>query len=102
QGDSLANVDPKVIEPGFGLLMGYGNGDPVGWSAVDLPDILAHQLRTPLLCDLKADPGQLLELLQLSKTNGGAPLNTFEDLLAHPKPPLWLLCLAKDFGKESD
>jgi hypothetical protein len=70
------------------------------WGARDLADVLRHQMQAPLLfgaggggSDVEADDaaGEFL-----------GPLRNFGDLFSHPRPPLSVLRLTKEFGKADD
>ena len=69
------------------------------WDTDDLEGILEHQLAASLEADL-ADlrPGLPARLEELGAADG-PPIATFRDLLEHPRPPLELLELTKQFGK---
>ena len=73
-----------------------------GWSNEDLREIFQHQLRTPLLEDLRPAPADVQHLEFAAASQDQQPLKTFGDLLRHTKPPLDLLRLAKDFAKQAD
>jgi hypothetical protein len=83
-------------------LFEIGSGKPAGWADDELSDIFSHQLRAPLLTDLKPPAAQLESLGLANLSPDGPPLTTFGDLLAHPSPTLPLLQLAKDFAKTAD
>lgn len=69
------------------------------WQPEELGAILRHQLRAPLAFDLiTVDTEVKSKLDALSATGGPAPKN-FWDLLHHPRPPIELLKLTKEFGK---
>jgi len=72
-----------------------GGGD---WSAADMAAILRHQLNAPLRADLSATNPRAGKTLD-TVSQAGPPPATFGELFAHPRPPLELLELAKDFGK---
>ena len=66
--------------------------DPFVWNDGDFADVLAHQLRAPLVIDLA------------KVALGDASLHecdvaTFDELLHHPKPNIELLVLCKNFAK---
>jgi hypothetical protein len=83
-------------------LFEIGFGNAVGWGEGELANILDHQLRAPILADLQPN-ATLLQSLGLGKVRrGDAALETFGDLLKHPRPPLLLLQLAKEFAKTAD
>jgi hypothetical protein len=88
-------------------LLGQAADDSPRWLADDLADILAHQLRAPLLFDLqrirptttthdpRAEPDPL-------GRPDGPEIHSLGKLFGHPSPPLALLRLTKDFAKTSD
>lgn len=86
----LSGVAPKSLA----RLMGLGN-DPQhwGWGRHELADVLRHQLHAPLLFDVNATAGAADE---------GGPVGCLDDLFRHPRPPLPLLRLTKDFAKVAD
>jgi hypothetical protein len=68
------------------------------WTPEELGDVLAHQLQVPLEEDLdRLDPAIAAALR--AQPLGGHKLNTFGDLLRHPRPPSALLDGLKRFGK---
>lgn len=94
--DEVYRSAPATLAPLLGLHEARG-----AWQAVELADILAHQLRAPLLFDLKqpevpscaGDP---------QRAAPAATMKSFGDLLRHPAPPVELLRLTKEFAKSSD
>jgi hypothetical protein len=98
----VLTCDGSRITTRLAELMRIGSGQEMHWRQDDLSGILDHQLQTPLMCDLRPDPGQLVRLREISSFAGAPPLNTFTDLLNHPSPPLWLVKLAKNFAKNLD
>ena len=96
----LNRVAPKSLA----RLMGLGAGEQRGgWAPHELADVLRHQLRAPLLFDQGA-----MAAMAAAAAGGGAPAageappGSFEDLFRHPRPPLPLLRLTKDFAKAAD
>ena len=72
---------------------------PPEWARREFGDILKHQLAAPLIFDLGSVLGNQIDgALELERRE----IRNFGDLLRHPKPPLPLLRLAKDFAKASD
>ena len=94
----------RIKERGIHLarLFEVGSGAVIGWDKSDLAEIFEHQLRSPLLPDLRPSADRIQSLGLAGRSNAGVPLKTFGDLLAHPAPPLPLLQLAKDFAKTAD
>ncbi|WP_428388223.1 hypothetical protein [Mucisphaera sp.] len=69
------------------------------WTADDLGKIFKHQLNSPLLLDLSDfDPGSAAHAKGIA-LKATPPIETFSDLLTHPKPPKELLDLVKAFAK---
>lgn len=68
------------------------------WSATDMAAILRHQLNAPLRADLSATNASAGKTLDTASQDGPPPA-TFGELFAHPRPPVELLKLAKDFAK---
>lgn len=97
-------------------LLDVGGRDPNFWMPGELKDVLRHQLRAPLLFDLKTvdrEGGAVDGWKSGSSPAGRAgrsdrvstadpPPASFGDLLHHPRPPLELLRLTKEFAKASD
>jgi|ETNmetMinimDraft_30_1059905.scaffolds.fasta_scaffold61890_2 hypothetical protein len=69
------------------------------WSEADLGDVLSHQWSTPLEVDLSGMDGALSQRVNLLAKSKGLLLRSFGDLMEHPKPPLELLGLTKEFAK---
>ncbi len=73
------------------------------WRSSELGDILIHQMQAPLETDL--------QLAAARKGAGGAEtaftpgvpgdIRSFDQLLHHPEPPLRLLRLCKEFGRDN-
>lgn len=69
------------------------------WNPDDLGDVLEHQLNTALEADLAGlRPGLRGRLAELNAADGPR-ITTFRDLFVHPRPPLELLELTKQFAK---
>ena len=88
QADSLARV------------MNLGASEEALWEPEELAAILRHQLRTEVHFDLSRLENSAAGLEQL-KAAQQPPIRTFADLLAHPRPPVDLLELTKQFAKAS-
>ena len=71
------------------------------WSSEELGQILRHQMAAPLLVDLCPDDAANRQKFQELTCNSSAPMESFDDLLHHPAPPLDLLMRAKRFAKAS-
>jgi hypothetical protein len=71
------------------------------WTDSEMAAIWRHQLDAPLAVDLggiSADAGATVTMhAQPNRT--GRELRSFGDLIGHPRPPLELLQLAKEFAK---
>ena len=72
-----------------------GQTDPF-WRAEDLAEVLAHQLRAPLIVDLQDGEGVTRDVF--SRYPG--QIDSFGSLLHHPQPPIELLLLVKRFAKQ--
>ena len=69
------------------------------WAPDELEAIFAHQLATPLECDLETLDAGLTERLAGFNAACHPPIVTFGDLLHHGEPPADLLELTKNFAK---
>ena len=69
------------------------------WAPDELEAILAHQLATPLECDLEAFDATLSARLEEFNAACRPPIATFGDLLHHGEPPADVLELTKNFAK---
>ncbi len=67
------------------------------WPIADAPAILRHQLAAPLLLDLRVLPDANLVHLETLAQHACPPIQTFGDLIMHPKPPHDLLGAAAAF-----
>jgi len=106
----MSNLSPPDPDPKLATLFALAQTDAQTWSKSELAAILRHQLRAPLEADLAtvvstqadADGGAAdvssrpAAELRLSADRG---IRTFADLLSHPKPPLELVRLMKDYAK---
>jgi hypothetical protein len=72
----------------------HGQESPPAWQPGELRDILQHQLAAPLAFDFSAEGVPI----STAPPAAGA-IATFGELLAHPRPPLLLLEMTKDFAK---
>jgi hypothetical protein len=87
------------------ILLDRAREDAPRWLTGDLADILAHQLRAPLMFDLKT----VRPVIEESDREpdplgrpGGPEIHSLGELLVHPSPPAALLRLTKEFAKTSD
>ena len=71
------------------------------WLPEDLAAMLAHQLSAPLVFDISRVPGYS-DPSHADEIEDGSRLTNFGELLHHPRPPLDLLRVTKDFAKGSD
>lgn len=81
-------------------MMALGGGTQGNlWKPEELTAILRHQLDAPLAFDLGSlQPGMAERVGSLSRDQE-PPIHTFRELFHHPRPPVELLRLAKDFAK---
>jgi len=61
--------------------------------------VFDHQWSAPLELDLGPSAARSAAALQNKSEFSGLPLRTYRDLFQHPRPPLDLLRLVKEFGK---
>jgi hypothetical protein len=96
---SIHHSDPRRLA---NLLAVDGSG-PGSWTQAEYADMLRHQLAAPLSFDLETltSAGEPTVAAMVASCNEHEPLVTFQDLLQHPRPPIELLCLAKEFAKSS-
>lgn len=94
--DDILRGEPRSLARFFSL-----DDEPHSrWTSAELSSILRHQLRSPLLFDLRgiigdADDGRSDDSLK-------SEIRSFADLLSHPDPPIALLRLTKEFANASD
>ena len=69
------------------------------WRSSELEAVLRHQLSTSVGFDLGALETRLAERLRTVSAAEGLLVQSFNDLLHHPCPPVELLVLTKDFAK---
>lgn len=80
----LMALDPQAAEP---------------WQPDELAAMLRHRLSGPIQFDLGTlPPGLAAQLRTLSEAEG-LLLKSFSDLFRHPRPPLELLRLTKDYAR---
>ena len=80
-------------------LMDLGQQTGQLWSAQELGAVLRHQLAAPLEFDLGATGDAAMAERLASYANLRPPIQSFGDLVFHPRPPLELLGLVKEFSK---
>lgn len=69
------------------------------WQDDELGSILRHQLSAPMQVDLGCLERGLAPKIRTLTESLGLTLKSFGDLLFHPRPPLELLKVVKDFAK---
>ncbi len=69
------------------------------WPPEELGEILRHQLSAPVEFDLGSLPAEVKREVRLTASAKGLLLKSFSDLLQHPRPPIKLLRMTKDFAK---
>jgi len=69
------------------------------WAPEELGTILEHQLAAPIGPDLGCRDRNLAKMLEAFNDSATQPIETFNDLLQHPQPPVHLLELTKEFAK---
>ena len=79
-------------------MIDLGEGPQGLWSPAELGTILKHQLTAPLEFDILGVSRDQLQQLR-ARLSAPAEIRTFGDLLGHPKPPVELLELTKQFAK---
>ena len=82
-------------------LLGVGRDEQLLWTAEDLAALWRHQMSASLQFDLAQFDPHVGELLARLSPPGQPPINTFGEMLAHPRPPLELLELVKDFAESN-
>jgi hypothetical protein len=88
---------PATLAP----LMGLTDETAGQWKPEELAEILRHQLEAQLLFDLREVDATSGKTAIEREVDAGA-LHSFGDLFRHPKPPVELLRLTKEFAKSSD
>jgi hypothetical protein len=69
------------------------------WSAGDFGAILEHQLSVPMEPDLKTVDAALARRLCAQAAALSPPIRCLRDLFHHPRPPIELLALSRQFAK---
>jgi hypothetical protein len=87
--------DPRLLAGLMDLEAGQGRV----WSAGELAAVFRHQMAAPVQFDLARLGPQRAGQLQLLCEGEGLLLKSFNDLFAHPCPPLELLRLTQEFAK---
>lgn len=73
--------------------------DHAFWRPEDLAAVLRHQLDAPLAFDLASHQSGGMEHVEDLRCVEGQPIRTFRELFHHPRPPVELLELTKEFAK---
>lgn len=90
----ITDTDPRRLA---GLIAEDDIGERL-WGPEELAAILRHQMTAPLHVDLTRMGGAAGRLCGEAEAKG-LVLKSFGDLLRHPRPPVALLKLMKDFAK---
>jgi len=93
----LTKTDPRLLADVMGLATKEGDL----WAPADLGAILRHQLAAPLADELGPLDERVGDKLDAHRAAGGGALDTFGDLLRHPRPPVEMLKLTKRFARRS-
>jgi len=80
-------------------IMGLGEADPEMWKPEELGAILRHQLSAPVDFDLRYLGSEAVERFGAIGMPSDPPIESFHDLLHHPRPPVELLRLTKEFAR---
>ena len=96
QGHILSNESIKHDTSPLSQLIAFDSDDRAIWPAVQLRAILRQQLLAPF-------PAAVLPVSMDSGEGDAAEprLESFQDLLNHPRPPVDLLCQTKEFAKRA-
>src|SRR5689334_5650423 len=80
-------------------LLALAAGKPDPWLPQELRAVLAHELAKPVRFDLSTlESGVAAQVKALAEADG-LVLKSLAELLLHPRPPVELLRLVKDFAK---
>ncbi|HET6246320.1 MAG TPA: hypothetical protein VFE47_01375, partial [Tepidisphaeraceae bacterium] len=87
--------------PRLAGLMKMTGVERTDWSPAELGAVLRHQLAAPLEYDLRTlAPGGERTINEMTASIAVGPRpRSFGDLVTHPRPPLDLLALMKDFAR---
>ncbi len=86
---------------GLGELLAFGLKAGEEWSPDELEAALLEQMAVPVEFELGAFKPSDAKAIRAHATAKGLVLKNLQDLLQHPKPPLELLVIAKDYFKAS-
>jgi len=81
-------------------MMNLDADGPEPWNPEDLGTILEHQLLVPVASDVGGLGKQLAGRPDLVRSLQDLGITSFNDLLHHPRPPVELLKLTKEFAKD--
>jgi hypothetical protein len=81
-------------------LIAFDSEDRAVWPAKELRAMLRHQMRLHLR-GFGGRSGTRTQLIERLTADADPPIQTFSDLLRHPKPPLALLRMIKEFAKRT-
>ncbi len=98
---NAAVAEKKVLDSDPKQLASLFDDDEIGeriWKPDDLAAVLRHQMTAPLQVDLARLNGAAAALRDAAESKG-LLLKSFGDILRHPRPPVALLKLMKDFAK---
>ncbi len=91
----------KVREQKLARLLELGQGNERAWNAQELAAVFKHQMAAPISVDLTSlDPTGARQVRILADADS-LLLKSFRDLFEHPSPPVELLRLVKEFGKQN-
>ena len=93
------NFDPSHITSLSRMLDLEATSHSGAWSPADFPAILDHQLAASLESELAGMDFGLSLKLEAWRRQSDHRLESFADLLTHPRPPLELLETVKQFAK---
>jgi hypothetical protein len=96
-GEAEARSEEKMLQA-LARMIDLDPDAPALWNRDELKELLEHQLAAPLEFDLiGVDRAELDGLL--AKREAGPKIETFGDLMRHPRPPVGLLNWTKEFAK---
>jgi len=79
--------------------MDLGSDSDGLWSPGELAAVFRHQLESPVQFPFVDIGGQSAESVRAICSEAAPKIETFRDLFVHPKPPLELLRMTKDYAK---
>src|SRR6266436_2915634 len=86
---------------GLARILDQNQDDTALWGRDEMQAMWQHQLRAPIDADLSTVQSANLGLLRGSPETASFLDKSFEHLLHHPKPPLSLLKISKNFAKQT-